>query len=297
MNYTVHQLEIFLKVVETKSVTKTAKTLFMSQPAVSIQLKKFQSQFDIPLTEVIGRRLYVTDFGKEIAEIAERVVQELEMIDHKRQDYKKILTGKLKISSASTGKYVIPYFLNGFLEKHKGIDLKLDVTNKTRVIESLESNEIDFALISVVPEKLNLEEEIILDNKLYLMGKNPDRDGSKPLIYREQGSATRAAMEDYFEGVDERKSKRLELTSNEAVKQAVIAGIGQSVMPLIGVKNELVNGQIHIIPFSGLPVVTKWRLVWLRSKKLSPVSEAFLTYIRKEKDHILKAYFKWYLDF
>lgn len=297
MNYTIHQLYIFLEVVQTRSITNTARKLFMSQPAVSIQLKKFQNQFDIPLTEVIGRQLYVTDFGKEVAEIAKRVIQELEMIDQKRQDFKGILTGKLKISSASTGKYVIPYFLSGFLEKHKGIDLKLDVTNKTRVIESLENNEIDFALISVVPEKLNVREEILLDNKLYLMGNNPGRDFSKPLIYREEGSATRKAMEEYFEGIDESQTKRMELTSNEAVKQAVLAGIGQSLMPIIGIRNELLNQQIHIVPSQGLPIITKWRLVWLNRKRLSPVSQAFLDYIRLEKENILSDHFDSYLKF
>src|SRR5207253_4184424 len=115
--------------------------------------------FDIPLTEVIGRQLYITDFGKEVAVIAERVIQELEEINYKTQAYQGILTGKLRISSASTGKYVIPYFLSGFLQKNTGIDLVLDVTNKSKVVESLKNNETDFALVSVLPDRLNIEEE------------------------------------------------------------------------------------------------------------------------------------------
>jgi DNA-binding transcriptional LysR family regulator len=104
-------------------------------------------------------------------------------------------------------------------------------------------------------------------------------------------------MEDYFEEFDEKRSKRMELTSNEAVKQAVLAGVGQSLMPIIGVKNELLNHQIHIIPSSGLPIITKWRLVWLRKKRLSPISQAFLDFIRVEKENILSANFEWYLKF
>lgn len=297
MHYTIHQLQIFLKVVETESITKASEELFMTQPAVSIQLRNFQYQFDIPLTEVIGRQLYITEFGKEVAIIAERVIHELENINYKTQAFRGFLTGKLKISSASTGKYVIPYFLNGFLEAHPEIDLMLDVTNKSRVIESLKNNEIDFALVSVLPDMLNVEEELLIENKLYLMGNKPVRNEAKPLIYREPGSATRMAMEQYFETHEGKQRKRMELTSNEAVKQAVIAGIGNSIMPLIGMRNELLNKEIFILPASELPIKTDWRLIWLSGKKLSPVSKAFLVFIRAHKQEILTGHFDWYINY
>jgi DNA-binding transcriptional LysR family regulator len=297
MHYTIHQLQIFLKVVQTGSVTKAAEELFMTQPAVSIQLRNLQNQFEIPLTEVIGRQLYVTEFGKEVAVIAERIIQELENISYKTQAYNGIVTGRLSIASASTGKYVIPYFLSGFLEKNTGVDLMLNVTNKTMVIESLRKNEIDFALVSVLPDRITIEEEILIENKLYLMGSSPKRNESKPLIYREEGSATRMAMEQYFENRKGRSRKRMELTSNEAVKQAVIAGLGDSIMPIIGVRNEILNKEIYIIPSKRLPIRTEWRLIWLKGKKLSPVSQAFLEFIRTEKAHILKRSFNWYKNY
>jgi DNA-binding transcriptional LysR family regulator len=297
MNYTIHQLQIFLKVIQTRSITKASEELFMTQPAVSIQLKNFQDQFGLPLSEVIGRQLYITDFGREIGFIAERVIQELENINYKTQAYEGIMIGKLSISSASTGKYVIPYFLSGFLEKNTGIDLVLDVTNKSKVIESLKNNEMDFALVSVLPEKLNVEEELLIENKLYLVGNEPDRIENKALIYREEGSATRMAMEQYFVSSQGHQRKRMELTSNEAIKQAVVAGLGYSIMPLIGIRNELLSGHLHILPANGLPIQTDWRLIWLKGKKLSPVSQAFLEYIRTEKLKILEAYFDWYLKY
>lgn len=297
MHYTIHQLQIFLKVVQTRSVTKASEELFMTQPAVSIQLKNLQDQFDIPLTEVIGRQLYITDFGKEIASIAERVIQELDTITYKTEAYHGIMTGRLIISSASTGKYVIPYFLSGFLKKNTGIDLVLDVTNKSKVIESLKNNETDFALVSIPPENLKIEEELLIENKLYLVDNQSKRDESKPLIYREGGSATRMAMEHYFETHKGKHRKRMELTSNEAVKQAVIAGLGCSIMPLIGIKNELLNKQLHIVPAKGLPITTQWRLIWLKGKKLSPIGTAFLDFIRTEKKKIQVANFKWYTKY
>ncbi|MFN2430704.1 MAG: LysR family transcriptional regulator, partial [Cryomorphaceae bacterium] len=174
MVYTIHQLQIFLKVVQVRSITKAADALFMTQPAVSIQLRNFQDQFEIPLYEVVGRQLFITDFGKEIAEIADRVIAELNALNYKTEAYKGILTGKLRISSASTGKYVIPHFLSGFTGLHPGVDLVLDVTNKTRVLQSLKDNEIDFALVSVVPEKLEVEEIELIENRLFLVSNQPE---------------------------------------------------------------------------------------------------------------------------
>lgn len=295
MNYTIHQLQVFLKVVEKQSVTKASEELYMTQPAVSIQLKNFQDQFDVPLTEVIGRKLFITDFGRDIAKIARTVIQELEEINYQTLAYQGVMKGKLNISSASTGKYVIPFFLSGFLEKNTGVDLILDVTNKSKVIKSLKNNETDFAFVSVVPDNLDVEEEILLENKLYLFGNQNKRDETKPMIYREAGSATRLAMEQYFSSFQVGERKQMELTSNEAVKQAVIAGLGYSIMPLIGNKNELLNKQIHILKTKGLPIKTEWRLIWLKNKKLSPVSKAFLEYIKSEKQHILENNFEWYL--
>ncbi len=295
MNYTLHQLLIFLEVVKQQSITKAAAAMYMTQPALSIQLKNFQNQFDIPLTEVIGKQLYITDFGKSIAEIAENVIREADAIKYKTKEYSDLLAGKLRISSASTGKYVIPYFLSGFQKKYPAIDIILDVSNKTTVVQNLKDNEIDFALVSVVPEGLDIEEELLLENKIFKVSNKNVSTKKSPLIFREDGSATRMAMDEYFKKVRERKS--IKLTSNEAVKQAVIAGLGNSLIPLIGIKNELSNGELHIVPAKGLPIVTNWRLIWLKKKKLSPIAQTYLDFLRENKEDIIHRKFEWYLKF
>ncbi len=295
MNYTLHQLQVFLEVVQQKSITKAAEELFMTQPALSIQLKNFQNQFDIPLTEVIGRKLHITDFGYSIAELAENVLKEADAIKYKTKEYGGLFSGKLRISSASTGKYVIPYFLSPFLRKYNGIDLILDVTNKINVINSLKNNEIDFALVSVLPSEIEVNEVHLIKNQLFLVGNTNKYDKKLPFIFREEGSATRSAMDRYLKL--EKKRKRIELTSNEAVKQAVLAGLGYSLIPLIGIKNELLNKELHIIPLKGLPIENTWRLIWLKNKKLSPVAQEFLDYIEKEKEEIITDHFQWYNDF
>lgn len=301
MNYTLNQLQIFLKVVQTGSVTKAAEALFLTQPAVSIQLKNFQDQFNIPLTEVVGRKLYVTDFGKEIAHAAEEIVNQIHSINYKTLAYQGQVTGRLKISVVSTGKYVMPYFLSGFIRQHPGIELVMDVTNKEKVIESLENNEVDFTLVSILPSALNIERMDLLQNKLYLVGNSQNSEQSItledfesiPLIFREKGSGTRTTMEGFIKHKNISVLKKMELTSNEAVKQALLAGLGYSIMPLIGIRNELYNQELKIIPIKGLPIKTMWSLIWMRGKKHSPVSELYLQYLQKAKAEIIEERFSW----
>lgn len=304
MNYTLNQLQIFLKIVQTQSVTKASEELHLTQPAVSIQLRNFQDQFNIPLTEVIGRKIYITDFGKEIAKAAEVIIQQVHAINYKTMAYKGQLTGRLKISVVSTGKYVMPYFLSQFMQQHPGIELEMDVTNKQKVIESLENNEVDFALVSILPKNLSIEKLDLLQNKLFLVGNAQqnvenqenvkDFFESLPLIFREKGSGTRQTMEKFISQNHISVLKKMELTSNEAVKQALLAGLGFSIMPLIGIRNELRNKELQIIPMKGLPIKTNWSLIWLREKKHSPVSEAFLEFLQKEKETIAHETFRWY---
>ncbi|RAJ20946.1 DNA-binding transcriptional LysR family regulator [Gelidibacter algens] len=303
MNYTLHQLHIFLRIAELKSITKASETLHLTQPAVSIQLKNFQDQFPIPLTEVVGRQLYVTDFGLEIAAAAEKILNEVHAINYKTLAYKGQLSGRLKISIVSTGKYVMPYFLSDFMQQNEGVDLTMDVTNKSRVVESLELNAVDFALVSVMPKKLQVNKITLMQNKLFFVASSKlelEKGLSRkklfeevPLIYREQGSATRNAMELFISNNNFSVRKTIELTSNEAVKQAVLSGLGCSIMPLIGIRNELRNKELQILPVEGLPISTEWNLIWLKSKKLSPAALAYLEFLKEEKDRVIGEQFAW----
>lgn len=304
MHYTLHQLRVFLTVAQTKSVTKAAEALHLTQPAISIQLKNFQKQFEIPLTEVVGRKLFITDFGKEIELAAGKILDQADLINYQTQAYKGQLTGRLKFSIVSTGKYVMPYFLADFLAQHDGIELLLDVTNKLKVVESLENNDVDFSLVSVLPDNLKIEKLELLQNKLYVVGNAKQKLKSRmndksvfetlPLIYREQGSGTRQTMERFIQSNRLPVRKKMELTSNEAVKQAVIAGLGCSIMPLIGIKNELQSGELQIIPVKGFPIKSFWNLIWLKGKNHSPVALSFLNYLKKERASIVSEKFDWY---
>jgi DNA-binding transcriptional LysR family regulator len=305
MNYTLNQLRIFLKIVQKESITRAAEALFLTQPAVSIQLKNFQDQFDIPLTEIVNKKLYVTDFGREVAAAAEKILEEVYAINYKTAQYKGQLSGRLRISVVSTGKYIIPYLLADFMKAHPGVELVLDVSNRANVTLNLERNETDFSLVSVLPERLNLEEIHCMKNQLFLVGKETLEIAQKgewqkaiediTWVKRETGSATRKALDEYLDSHDIQVRRHIELTSNEAVKQALIAGLGYSIMPLIGIRNELTLGQLKVTALPDLPLESMWRVVWPKGKKHNGAALAFKNYLTEQLPQIIEKNFG-YID-
>ena len=302
MNYTLSQLLIYQKVVETKSITRAAEELNLTQPAVSIQIKNFQNQFDIPLIEIIGKRIFVTEFGYKIAASAEEIIKQIQQINYESKAFKGLLTGTLKISVVSTAKYVLPYFLAGFIKEHPEVELKIQVSNREQVLKSQLENEVDFSMVSLHFTQFEYEYIPLLKNELYLVGNAENAlnfpkltksytFADLPLIFREEGSGTRRVMEKFLADQKITVKKKLELTSNEAVKQAVIAGLGYSIMPIIGIKNEMELGKIKIIPQKSLPIATDWMFVWNKEKKHSPVGLAFLQYLRENIPSILQKNF------
>ncbi|WP_462250956.1 LysR family transcriptional regulator [Ekhidna sp.] len=303
MNYTLHQLKIFLKVAEYQSITKAANELHLTQPAISIQLKKLQEQFDLPLTEVVGRQLFITDFGKEIMLRSKRILEESEAIKYTIEQYKGFLTGKIKISVVSTGKYVIPYFLKAFIDKYPGIEISIDVSNKNKVIEGLVKNESDFSLVSIVPDELKVNRVELMENKLHLIG-NVDYEGAVKikdlekvtLLFREEGSATRKSMLEFLEKNNVSIKKSMQLVSNEAVKQAINAGLGFSIMPLIGLRTALTSEKMKIFPLKGLPIITKWNLIYSQGKRLTPAQNALIEFIEENKGKLVEEHFNWAIE-
>ena len=185
MNYTLNQLQIFLKVVQTTSITKAAEELNLTQPAVSIQIKNLQAQFDIPLIEIIGKKIYITDFGKEIAESAKGILDQVYAINYKTMAFKDQLVGKLKFSIVSTGKYVLPYFLSDFLRINPGVEISIDVTNRKKVLVSQLENEVDFSLVSDALENTSFNFIEILSNDLYLVGNTETADLKPTFNYQD----------------------------------------------------------------------------------------------------------------
>jgi len=302
MNYTLQQLRIFSTMASLGSVTKTAEALNISQPAVSIQLRNFQANFDINLLESSGRRVILTEFGKQIAKLATDILGQVSAIDYTVMSHKGFLAGQLRVAIVSTGKYVMPYFLSPFIREHTGIAIKMDVTNKASVLHSLAEGLTDFGLVSVVPKGYDFEYIELMDNELYLIGNSEmevaymlsasDFFQRFPLLLREEGSATRRASEQFMKESNLINARKIEIVSNEAIKQAIIAGIGCSVMPRIGIRQELERGTLRVLPSPILPIVTKWQLIWPEKRTLSPIAEAFRGYLFRHGEEVAQQFFK-----
>lgn len=289
MNFTFHQLKIYSEVVGQNSITKAAKNLNMTQPALSIQLKNFSSLFEFQLFERKGRSIKVTDYGLQIFQTAHELLEKATHMNYLTEAFRNLEVGSLRIASVSTGKYIIPYIVADFLEHYPKVDLNIQVANKEDVVSRLKEEDLDFALVSVIPNSVLVNEEVLFNNELFLVGNTPEFDPKKPLIYREKGSATRQAMDRYFQDSSARKT--FELTSNEAVKQAVKAGLGYSILPRISITQELTEKSIYIIPQKNLPIVTQWRIVYNKQRLLSPAAQTFLSYLKEHKEAITKRHF------
>lgn len=291
MNYTLRQLQVFRAIANHGSITKAARHLHLTQPAVSLQFKSFSEQFDFPLIEYQGKKLVITPLGKEVKIHAERILDQANALKLMNESLKEELTGTLLLSIVSTGKYVMPYLLGEFLEKYPATDLIMDVTNRSTVVDHLIDNNVDFALVSVVPSKPELNKLTLFENELVLVGNEVYAQRARKnldncrFLFRETGSATRHAMEEFIAKQDIKADRILELTTNEAIKQSVMAGLGISLMPKIGIKRELDQGLIHIIPHEALPMTTQWNLVWRKNKKLSPVASSYLEFLESRLSH------------
>lgn len=302
MNITLHQLRALQEIAKYQSITKAAEAMNMTQPAVSIQLKNLQEQFSVPLTEIIGKKIHITEFGQELVETAERIVAEMESIETRMLELKGLLGGKIRISSVSTGKYVIPYLMSDFMKIYPHVDISLEVSNRYNVLAHLQENTTDLALMSILPEDLDFESISLAKNNWYLACAFQKIDfytreiekenwAKVPMILREKGSGTRTTMEKFFSEREITIESKMELASNEAVKQAVMAGLGVSVLSNYSMTQELIDKRLAIIPYPGLPLSADWKLIWLKQKKHPPAVKAFIRWLGENKAQIFRDHF------
>jgi DNA-binding transcriptional LysR family regulator len=302
MNITLHQLKAFQAIAKFQSITKAAEAMSMTQPAVSIQLKNLQEQFEVPLTEIIGKRIHITEFGQELVDTADRIFGELGQIEEKMLELKGLLGGKIRISAVSTGKYIIPYLMADFMKIHPHVEISLEVSNRYKVLAHLQENSTDLALVSLWPDELDLESIQLAENKWYL-ACSPEKKETYtaaikegkwekvPFLVREKGSGTRTMMEKFFLERDIHVESNLELATNEAVKQAVMAGLGASLLSNFSMAQEIKEGRISLLELPGLPLKADWKLIWLKQKKHSPAVKAFIRWLSENRKKVLSIHF------
>lgn len=286
---TFRQLEILLAVYQTGSVTAASKKLFLTQPTVSMQLKKLSDAVGVPIYDHVGRKLIFTQAGLEVINSARDVLGGLERLEMKLSDIQGLKAGTLRLAVVTTAKYFIPHLLGEFLKHYPDIDINFKVGNRQQIMDRLATGEDDFYVFSHPPENFKLHLHEFLPNPLVAIAQKNHplaNEKSIPLevfaeqqfLIRETGSGTRYAVERHFIQHGIRPNVRMTIESNEAIKHAVMSGLGVSILSSHTLAFGGSGGLVEL-DVQELPITTKWYLANLQAKKLSVVAHTFLEYV------------------
>lgn len=285
MHVTFRQLSIFEAVARHRSVSRAAAELHLTQPAVSMQLREIERQVGLPLLEQVGRRLFLTEAGEEVRRHAQRIAAQMDDLKSALEQLRGLERGQLRLAVVSTANYFVSRLLAEFNRRYPGIRVSLQVANREAVLAALAENRTDLAITGQPPDSVDVVAQHFMDNPLVVIAapthplarvKNIPLAAleDEPLVVREPGSGTRAAMERHFAAHNVRFRIVSELSSNEAIKQAVQAGLGLGVVSAQTLELELETGRLAILPVETFPILRHWYVVHLRHKRLTPAAEA-----------------------
>lgn len=298
MHLTLQQLRLFASVVRHGSYTRAAEEMHLTQPAVSIQIKRLEEQAGTPLLEQVGKKIFPTAAGKVVFDAANDVLDRLAALDDDMERLKGEVRGPLQLAVVTTGKYFMPHLLGHFLQQYPGVEPHLKFTNRARVMERLMNNEDDFVVMGQIPDDERLVSYPFLENILGFVAP-PDhplagRQGltladvmQERFIAREPGSGTRLVVERVLREQGIEAEPYMELGSSEAIKQAVLAGIGIAVISLHSVRLEEAAGKLAVLDVEGFPVKRRWYAVHQKGKRLSLTARTFLDFILAESHRVL----------
>ncbi|MFM7025943.1 MAG: LysR family transcriptional regulator [Limnohabitans sp.] len=297
MNITFRQLRLFLALADTGSVSGAARVLHVTQPTASMQLREISESVGMPLYEVIARKVYLTDAGWRLARTARAIVDEWESFGQTVNAMQGLTRGRLRVAVVSTAKYFVPRLLGSFCERHPGIDISLEVLNRDGVVLRLRENRDDLYVMSMPPRDMDLEDQTFMDNPLVMIAPAGHPLSSRQrvplkaltaerLILRERGSGTRLATDGFFEAQAFEPRNRLELGSNEAIKEAVAGHLGVAVISRHALKPDDLGRDLCLLSVTGLPIRSQWHVVHPRAKQLSPIAQVF-------REHLLVQARSW----
>jgi DNA-binding transcriptional LysR family regulator len=293
------QLQIFEAIVHLGSFTKAAQELFLTQPTVSMQIKKLEESIGLALFEQIGKQTHLTDAGKVLHEHTGQIMDALANLEMEIADMQGLKTGILRLAVVTTAKYFAPRALGIFCERYPGVDVALKVTNRERLLERMAKNIDDLYIIGRPPQSDDVVFEPYLANPLVplasrthpLAGQHniaPEQMASYPFVMRETGSGTRMAVEEFFAQHGLKLKIRMELGSNEAIKQAIDAGLGISVLSRHTLALEGEQGRLAVLDVQGFPIHWQWYVGHNKGKRLSVVAKTFLQFLKSEGDRIMQ---------
>jgi DNA-binding transcriptional LysR family regulator len=293
MNVTSRQLRLFLALADTGSVSAAAKAMHVTQPTASMQLKEVTQSVGLPLYEVVSKKIYLTEVGKELAATARAMAQTWDAFEQNADAIKGLSRGKLRVAVVSTAKYFMPRIIGSFCTRYPAIDVSLEILNRDGVVQRLRDNLDDLYIMSMPPSDMDLTDEAFMPNPIVVIAPTADplaERTSVPLhelarhrfILREKGSGTRMAGDQFFRQMKFSPDIRLELGSNEAVKESVAGGLGIGVVSrhcLHGLQKE--HG-VSVVDVKGFPVPSAWHIVQPAGRKISPLAMAFRQHLREE---------------
>jgi len=290
MRYTLKQIQTFMEVARQRSVSKAAERLFVTQPAVSMQIKQLEDAFGLALLESAGRNIRLTHAGEAFLVHAQAAMGQLKDMEAQMADHVGLKKGRIDLAVVSTAKYFIPMLLVRFGRLFQGINIQLKIDNRENVLGMLARNEADLVVMGRSPADLDCEATPFATNPLTVVA-----EPSHPLVrrrqlpfsaladysfvVREQGSGTRAAMERLFAEHKTPLKIEMEMPSNETIKQAVMAGMGLSFLSMRTVRHEMASGHIAVVDIQGMPQMGHWYITHLRQKKLSPAARSFKEFL------------------
>ncbi|QHV00556.1 LysR family transcriptional regulator [Synechocystis sp. CACIAM 05] len=290
MQATLHQLKVFEATARHGSFTRAAEELYITQPTVSSQIKQLSKTVGLPLFEQIGKRLYLTEAGQELLVTCQDIFQRLDNFAMKVADIKGTKQGRLRLAVITTAKYFIPRLLGEFTQKYPGIEVSLKVTNHEQIRHRMQNNEDDLYIVSEPPEEIDLNYQPFLDNPLVVIARRDHPLAGKSnipitalndeaFIMREKGSGTRLAVQNLFHRYYVDVRVRLELGSNEAIKQAIAGGMGISVLSQHTLVSEGARSELTILDIDEFPIKRRWYVANLAGKQLSVITQTFLDYL------------------
>jgi DNA-binding transcriptional LysR family regulator len=300
MHITFRQLRLFLALAETGSVSGAARVMHVTQPTASMQLREVTDSVGVPLYEVVSRRVQLTDAGLELARTARAMVAEWDSFGQKIDGLKGLTRGRLRVAVVSTAKYFIPRLLGSFCAAHPEIEVSLEVLNRDGVVARLRDKLDDLSIMSMPPAELDLDDEVFLPNPLWLVAPAAHALARRRrldlaalqderFVLREAGSGTRMATDAHFRRLRFAPQVRLELGSNEALKQSVAAWLGLSVLSAHALGEDVAAQGLAILDVQGFPIDSQWHVVRRKGRRLSPIAEVFQQHLRAEARAIAQA--------
>jgi DNA-binding transcriptional LysR family regulator len=297
MRLTFRQLRVFNEVCDLRSYSRAAEEMALTQPAVSLQIRQLEELIGQPLFEYVGKKLYLTEAAQALQHASRDIFGRLESLDMQLSDMQGSLQGQLKLAIESSCKYFTPHLFAAFKRDYPEVSLNLTVANRNQIIRRLSDNRDDLVIMSMVPQEMGLDFMPFLNNPIVAVAP-PDHPLSAfeqvslkdlepwPLLIRESGSGTRQACEEYFKEKRVHFDQTLEVSSSEAQRECVVAGLGLALLTRHAVSQELAAGTLRELPVRELPLYRSWCVVHAKDKRLSPVAHAFLGFIRTERARI-----------